>query len=607
MGILRDLLRIRNILIIILIPILLLPIILTTESKEAKCAYIVILMAVFWITEALPIAVTSLLPIILTPMVGLASAKTVSKQYLNDVSMLFLGGLMIAVAIEHWNIHKRLALRILLFVGAEPRWLMLGLMLPTWFLSMWISNTATTAMMIPIANAILVQLKETKQAETEVYEVHEEDDSKHGDLQLEVKVTDSSSDEHHELNNDNVSSDVEKEKNSTSNKDSERSKKEDAEYKRICKMLSICIAHSANIGGIASLTGTNPNVIMKGQSDIVFEKYGGTSPVTFATWFLYGLPISAIMFVLAWVWLQIFFLRGSFVKCGSRSKAAAIRVTQVLRKEYENLGPINFAQGAVIGHFVLLAVLWITRDLGGSGGWGDIFPPRTVTDSTPSILISCSLFIFPSKLPDVFCLNKGINEKIAPLVPWSVAEKKLPWGVMLLLGGGFALAHISEESGLSKWLGDELSVFSSLEPWRMNLVLCVVVAAATEITSNTAICTLMMPIMAQIALQLHVNPLYIMFPTAIATSFAFMLPVATPPNAVVFSYGHLKVIDMVLVGFMMNIIGILVLILGTETWGASVFDFRTLPDVFNTYNSTVLQNTSIPINGSCICSNLTVT
>ncbi|XP_063448218.1 Na(+)/citrate cotransporter-like [Mytilus trossulus] len=389
----------------------------------------------------------------------------------------------------------------------------------------------------------------------------------------------------------------------------ETSKKESQEYKRICKMLSICIAHTANVGGIASLTGTNPNVILKGQSDIIYDRYNGTSPLTFATWFMYGLPISAIMLVLAWIWLQIFFLRGSFFKCCEGTKSAGVRIKSVLRKEYESLGPVNFAQAAVIGHFFILAVLWITRDLGGAGGWGDIFAPKTVTDSTPSILISCSLFIFPSRLPDVFCLNKGKNEPIPPLVPWKVAEKNLPWGVMILLGGGFALAHISEESGLSKWLGNELAVFSDLEPWLMNLVLCVVVAAATEVTSNTAICTLMMPIMAQIALQLQLNPLYIMFPTAIATSFSFMLPVATPPNAVVFSYGHLRVIDMVMVGFMMNIIGILVLILGTETWGASAFNFHTLPDIFKTNNnvSDIAQNITLLVNGTCLCSNLTMT
>ncbi|VDI56405.1 solute carrier family 13 (sodium-dependent dicarboxylate transporter), member 2/3/5 [Mytilus galloprovincialis] len=264
MGVLRDLFRLRNIFIIILTPIILLPIIYSIETKEAKCAYIVILMAVYWITEALPIAVTSLLPIILTPLTGLGSAKTVSSKYLNDVSMLFLGGLMMAVAIEHWNIHKRLALRILLLVGSEPRWLMLGLMLPTWFLSMWISNTATTAMMIPIANAILVQLKEAKEeAETNGHLAIETDHDRVrlDDVTLKVK-------DNEKVMEQQNNGEVNKEEYEKKNYIPETSKKESQEYKRICKMLSICIAHTANVGGIASLTGTNPNVILKGQSDM---------------------------------------------------------------------------------------------------------------------------------------------------------------------------------------------------------------------------------------------------------------------------------------------------------------------------------------------------
>ncbi|VDI56406.1 solute carrier family 13 (sodium-dependent dicarboxylate transporter), member 2/3/5, partial [Mytilus galloprovincialis] len=280
MGVLRDLFRLRNIFIIILTPIILLPIIYSIETKEAKCAYIVILMAVYWITEALPIAVTSLLPIILTPLTGLGSAKTVSSKYLNDVSMLFLGGLMMAVAIEHWNIHKRLALRILLLVGSEPRWLMLGLMLPTWFLSMWISNTATTAMMIPIANAILVQLKEAKEeAETNGHLAIETAERDHDRYDARLKLTRKDHDavrlddvtlkvkDNEKVMEQQNNGEVNKEEYEKKNYIPETSKKESQEYKRICKMLSICIAHTANVGGIASLTGTNPNVILKGQSD----------------------------------------------------------------------------------------------------------------------------------------------------------------------------------------------------------------------------------------------------------------------------------------------------------------------------------------------------
>ncbi|KAK3084779.1 hypothetical protein FSP39_018790 [Pinctada imbricata] len=499
--------------------------------------------------------------------------------------MLFLGGLIVAAAIEHWNIHKRMALRILLLVGSEPRWLMLGLMIPTWFLSMWISNTATTAMMIPIANAVLLQLKEARSknndsSEPETFGIH---------LSVFVSIF-------RLILLSCISVCI-------------SSAISENDFQRLGKALSLAIAYSSNCGGIGSITGTNPNVIMKGQSDILYEDRNATSPVTFSSWMQFCVPISAIVTLIVWIWFQIYFLRcRSFF---SKDPAQARKVKEVLRQEYRKLGPIKFAEGAVMVHFVLLAVLWITRDLGGVGGWGRIFPPKTVTDSTPSILISASLFLFPSAIPRVFCCRSEEEKKYVPLLPWKVAEKTVPWGVILLLGGGYALAKGSEKSGLSSWLGDELAVFSDFEPWVMNMVLCFIVAAATEVTSNTAICTLIMPIMAQLAFKLKVNPLYYMFPTAIATSFAFMLPVATPPNAVVFSYGYVKVIDMVIAGFILNILGVFVLVLATETWGTAIFNFHTLPYVFTNHsistNSSLANMTSTTLQPYCDCSNITYT
>lgn len=561
-NILNLVLSVRNLLIIVITPIILLPILLLVEGNEAKCAYCIIVMAIYWITEALPIAVTSLLPIILFPMVGLLSAKDVSNKYLNDTAMLFVGGLIVAAAIEYWNIHKRLALRVLMLVGSEPRWLMFGMMLPTWFLSMWISNTATTAMMIPIANAVLVQLKETK----------------------DIENTDAAEDV--ELTEQNGVTIIRDEKTNTSKK-IRVEEIESPEFLRMCKALSLGIAYAANCGGVASLTGTNPNVIMKGVADKVFQSRNATSPVTFASWIQFCLPISALIVAFIWLWLQFLFLR---CRNSTNLPEQAQRVKAVIRREYKKLGPVSFAQGAVIAHFVILAVLWITRDLGGAGGWGRIFPPKTVTDSTPSILVSISLFLFPAVLPWKFS-DRYHGKSVPALLPWKAAEKLVPWGVVLLLGGGFALAYGSQVSGLSDWLGCELSVFKDFEPWVMNLVLCFIVAAATEVTSNTAICSLMMPIMSELAMTLGVNPLYFMFPTAIATSFAFMLPVATPPNAVVFSYGYVKVADMAMAGFVINILAVLILVLATETWGEAIFGFHTLPAAFKALNATAANST----------------
>ncbi|KAJ8313082.1 hypothetical protein KUTeg_010455 [Tegillarca granosa] len=529
-DIISAIFKLRRILIVVLTPILFLPLLMVEKSPEAKCAYVVIIMALYWITEALPIAVTALLPIVLFPLVGLMSAKTLSSQYINDTSTLFIGGLIVAAAIEHWNIHRRIALKILTIVGSEPRWLMLGLMLPTWFLSMWISNTATTAMMIPIANAILLQLKDVKQATNE--EENNVVSNTNGDLTL--------TGEKQQEENGHVNSAKYCDKKEESDiRDSE----DDPHHLRMCKAMSLCIAYSANCGGIGSLTGTGPNIVMKGQSDIVFENSGGKSPVTFATWMQFGLPLSAILLVILWFWMQVFFLRCrgccSCCKDGNKDDEVNNRVKAVIKEEYDKLGSISFAQGAVLVHFILLAVLWITRDLGGIGGWGDIFPERNAI------------------------------------------------------------------SGLSAWVGDKLTVFSTFEPWVMNLILCYIVAAATEVTSNTAMATLMMPIMSQLAFKLNVNPLYFMFPTAIATSFAYMLPVATPPNAVVFSYGYVKVVDMVSAGFFMNIVAVPVLVMATETWGNSIFGFHTLPEIFQ--NAVVNVNSSdLLANQTCWCTNSTV-
>ncbi|XP_052800974.1 solute carrier family 13 member 2-like [Mya arenaria] len=359
-------------------------------------------------------------------------------------------------------------------------------------------------------------------------------------------------------------------------------------FTRLCKCLTLSIAYAANCGGIGSLTGTGPNLVMKGQLDIVLEEYGITqSPITFASWMGFGVPLSFTLVIIVWIWLQIMFLRCKNC-CGSRNPERAARVKAAIQREYEKLGPITFGQGAVMAHFIVLAILWVTRDLGGEYGWGKLFKQGYVKDGVPAVFIAALLFIFPSKVPEAFCRRiDGTRAPLKPLLSWRAAVDKVPWGVVFLLGGGFAMAKASKESGLSAWVGEKLSVLDFLEPWVLNLVLCYIIAAMTEVTSNTATCTLMMPILANLAVHLKQTPIYLMFPTAIATSFAFMLPVATPPNAVIFSYGYVKVTDMVKAGFILNVICVLVLIGFTETLGNKLFDFHTLPpEIALYYNNT---------------------
>ncbi|OWF50270.1 solute carrier family 13 member 2-like [Mizuhopecten yessoensis] len=561
---LKNIWVLRQLLVVVLAPFFLLPIVFAVEGKESKCAYIIFVMAIFWITEALPIAVTALLPVVLFPVVGIMNAKDISTAYVNDTSMLFVGGLILAHAIEHWNIHKLFALRVLLWFGSEPHWLMLGMMIPTWFLSMWMSNTATAVMMLPIANAVLLQLQNIHSIDQGT---HEEDvDQSDPDSKSVVIASEQASNE------------------SDNGLDQEAYMYDDEQHLNLCKALSMSICYAANIGGIATLTGTGVNVIMKGQSDLIFQKYDVDNPITFATWMQFGVPIATILLFMAWTWLVIYFLGLSSI-CRRQPREISNRIRKVLRREYEELGSITFAQGAVIGHFITMSTLWITRDLGGVGGWKDLFPEKTVSDSTSCILVSCSLFFFPANLPEILRCGMGGTLKYQPLLSWKSAERNISWGIIWLFGGGFALAKGSQETGLSDWIGEQLSVFSGLEIWVLNLILCYIVAAFTEVTSNSATATLILPIVIQLGLKLEVNPLYVTLPVTIAASISFMLPVATPPNAVVFSYGYITVIDMIKTGLPMNIVPIPIVVLLTEFLGNSIFDLKTFPTEFR--NATI--------------------
>ncbi|XP_067673853.1 solute carrier family 13 member 2-like [Haliotis asinina] len=602
----RQLWGVRNVLIVLLTPMILLPLPLAADDPKTQCAYVILVMAVFWITEAVPIAATSLIPIFLFPMMGLLSARTVSATYLNDTSVLFLGGLIVAVAIETWNLHKRIAVGVLMLVGAEPRWLMAGLMAVTWFLSMWISNTATTAMMIPIVQAVLQQLKTSghgNQAQSQL-DMGEGNDC----FQMEMTPTgDDAKTPVDDVTKVDVASNGTKPVGAAPEQHSRSARtkadhEEEAKHLRMCKAMSLSICYAANIGGIASLTGTGPNLVLKGQSDIIFTDNNATSPITFSTWLVYGLPLSVIVLVILWIWMQIYFLRcRGFCGCfsGGVNNDASKRVKGVIREEFRKLGPVSFAQWCIIICFGILVVLWITRDFGEVPGWGEIFRPNFVSDSTPAMFIGFLLFVCPANVPNVFCLRKPEDKtkpKIRPILRWQDVHEKMPWSLYLILGAGYSLARASQDSGLSEWLGGKLAVFSHLDPYLMLLILCYIVAFATEVTSNTAIATLMMPIMAQLAVNLNVNPLFFMFPTALATSFAFMLPVATPPNAIVFSYGQVRVIDMVTCGFLMNVLSVPVIILATATWGNAFFNFDTLPSGFLQLTTPLSDlNTSTPL------------
>lgn len=461
-------------------------------------AAIAFLMAFWWISEALPIGVTSFLPIILFPVLGILDGKAISEAYINYVIFLFIGGFLVALAMEKWNLHKRIALKVLSIVGGSPFMILFGFMFSAAFLSMWMSNTATTMMMLPIAFSVSTALEEV-----------------HGKSKIQSFVIG----------------------------------------------LLLAIAYACSIGGIATLVGSPPNLSFMRIFEIIYP--GGPS-VSFGQWMTFAFPISIVMFVFTLFFL--FFIYKPKEKIERMDKS-------FFKKEYNSLGKMTIEEKRVFILFLVLAFLWVFRtdiNLGfvNITGWSSIFKhPKYLNDGTVAMLIAILLFIIPS------------SKKNEALLTWKITSK-LPWHIVFLFGGGFALAKGFIDSGLSGYLGGLLVSAESLSSNELVISLTAMMTLLTEFTSNTATTEMILPIIGGLASEILVNPLLIMIPVTLAASMAFMIPIATPPNAIVFGTGRLTMLHMMKTGFFINIVAIIVISFITLTWGTVVFDIdlHTFPD-----------------------------
>ncbi len=438
-------------------------------SKEANAVLAsTVWIAIWWITEAIPIAVTALLPLVLFPLTGGLDLSATSGSFGHKYVFLYMGGFIIAIAIEKWNLHRRIALNIINLIGSDVRKIILGFMVATAFLSMWISNTATSVMMLPIGLAIIKQLRD---------------------------------------NPDTI----------------------EDENQTFGKALMLAIAYSASIGGLATLIGTPPNLVLAG---VVLDTYG--YEITFMQWFVFGLPISIVLLFICWKYLTSYafsFKQKSFP--GGK---------QEIKRLLSGLGKITYEEKVVAFVFALTAFCWITR----SFLLQRVLPG--LDDTIIAIFFAIVLFLIPAK-------KKGEQ-----LINWDEAVK-MPWGIILLFGGGMALAKGFEDTGLANWIGSQMTSLSGLPILLLILVLIAAVNFLTEITSNLATTAMLLPVLAPMALSIDIHPFVLMVGAAVAASCAFMLPVATPPNAVVFGSGYLRIPDMVRKGFFMNIVSIIVLTL----------------------------------------------
>ncbi|CAH8579444.1 unnamed protein product [Schistosoma turkestanicum] len=551
----------------------------------AKGAYVLLLMTGLWMTEVIPIYVTALIPLVFGPLLGLAPASTISPSYTKDTNILFFGGLMMACAIENNYVHKRIAISILKLVGSDLKMLMLGFMLPSWFLSMWMSNTATTAMMITIVDPLLNDLMKVDEEDNKERKNSNEltmDSGKPDQIDEEdTQLADANFVQFHHL-------DLTPEVSNNQPK-----------LRLMSVGFSLSIAYASSVGGVATLIGTPPNSILQGT---ILNRYGDSTGLNFGTWMAYALPLSAFMFLFTWIWLIILFIGPRSLYSFKQSKRRKEHLARVLEAEQQKLGPIKYCEVLSALLFVLLAILWMTRKIG-SSGWGKLFADpndpkisKYITDSTPAILMAIMAMILPASNPVKlwkhwkYCYKTKTEpdpEITRVLLPWKVALEKFPWGVILVVGGGFALATVVEASGLTHLIGDHLGVHLEYIPITMLNIVCTLTAATmTEFASNSATASIILPIIYSLCEGLRIHPFSIAFPVTIATSFSFALPAATPPNTIVFAKGRIRVKHMLLAGIPMNIVGCLAAVAAVSSYAVPLFGLSTVPSWVNSVTNT---------------------
>ncbi|NXH12001.1 S13A4 protein, partial [Bucco capensis] len=622
MAVIKEILRSRNLLLVVLIPLLLLPLPLLYPSSEASCAYVLIVTAVYWVSEAVPLGAAALVPAFLYPLFGVMKSSEVAAEYFKNTTLLLMGVICVAASVEKWNLHKRIALRMVMMAGAKPGMLLLCFMCCTTVLSMWLSNTSTTAMVMPIVEAVLQELVNAEE-EHEVITaagstITEENEpiglsEKHGQPSLELifinedaTTTDFSSLMHSKsMNGVHMIANSIGTMNSKSNgqhlpqaqilvlppKPSELHLSTKYRYQTrhdhmVCKCLSLSISYAATIGGLTTIIGTSTSLIFLEHFN---NHYPNAEIMNFGTWFLFSFPISLIMLVLTWFWMHWLFLGCNFKETCSVSKKKKTKREEMserrIQEEYKKLGNVSYPEMVTGFFFILMALLWFTREPGFVPGWSSFFEKKGYrTDATVSVFLGFLLFLIPAKKPCFGKREKGDGEKSAdintldPIITWKDFQKTMPWEIVVLVGGGYALAAGCKTSGLSTWIGRQMLSLSSLPSWAVTLLACILVSLITEFVSNPATITIFLPILCSMSETLLINPLYTLIPVTMCISFAVMLPVGNPPNAIVFSYGHCQVKDMVKAGLGVNLIGLAVVMVAINTWGIRLFQLNTFPE-----------------------------
>ncbi|GAA1181012.1 DASS family sodium-coupled anion symporter [Ornithinimicrobium humiphilum] len=465
-------------------------------------AAVAVLMGVWWMTEALPIPVTALVPLVVFPVLGDASVNDVGASYGNNIIFLFMGGFMLALAMQRWNLHRRIALVTVRAMGTNPAMVVAGFMIATGFLSMWVSNTATAVMMLPIGVSVLLLVARLGTATAAAGE----------DGALDRVDADA----------DPTSQEV----------------KDAVIESNFGTALMLGIAYAASIGSLGTIIGTPPNTLLVGY---LAENHDIT--IGFGQWMMVGVPLAVIFLAICWFLLTKVFFKPEIDEIpGGR---------EMMTKEIDKLGRMSQGEIRVLAIFVLAAASWVSIPL--------LFDEPPIDDAGIAMTIAILLFLLPAGAA------RGVR-----LLDWNSAVA-LPWGVLLLFGGGLALSAQFGSSGLTEWIGTQAEGLGGLPMVLLVVIFTAGIIFLTELTSNTATAATFLPVAGGVALGLGVDPMLLAIPVALAATCAFMLPVATPPNAIAFGSGYVTIPQMVKAGLWLNLIGIVLVTATVMTLAVWVF------------------------------------
>ncbi|CAA84299.3 putative transporter B0285.6 [Caenorhabditis elegans] len=552
---------------LILAPLILSP--LLFFGQEGKCAFVILTMSCYWVAEVVPLAVTSFIPMIALPFLGIVSIKEVAPKYFADTNIVFFNSLMLSLAVEECQLHKRIALKMLTYVGTRPHWLMAGFMIITSFISLWISDTACCALMAPIAYALLEEIMipkmrpEEKENEIEVMKIFDKEDPE------------------------------EKEKKKL---DTSRLSVRD---RGICKCMMLLVAHASLIGGTGTINSTGPNLIFRDNIEKNFpnEDHG----ISYLSWMAFAIPPMIFYMFSSWFIVQLQFLgprhlMGMFREPTETEKQEEEVAKRAVWKSYDQLGPMTWAEKSTLVIFVLAVLSWVSSDPKVIPGWSDLFRKGYVTDSCSGLVAVFLLFIWPKKKPDFRIFRKDKSRpsvRQEPLIDWDCVRRRFPWSIILLLGAGFAISDAVRVSGLSSLIACSLnSTISKMPFFVMQIILSIVVVVMTEFSTNSATASIFIPISFKMAEAVGAHPLYFSIPTAIGPSFSFMLPMATPANAIVYETKTIRMIDMVSCGVFLNIFCIAITAINMNTWAFWLFNMGTYPDYALRHATNMTGNSS---------------